>query len=312
MNYKKIFFPFYHNWSLKLMALVIAIALFIVVRNDKDTEGIINVKVKYINQPDDEILMNNPIHAIKLMVRGPWAQIKKLDGTIMDKNLTVDMSTIKNSRFYLDHTLFELPNEIRINNISPQYLPINLETKLRRTVPLNIQVKSGRFLKVSEVKLEPDKIIISGPKSLVLSFPQLSLPPLKINEDGVFEKKIKLPELPPKIEIKSNIKEISVKIVTEKSKTTKVFNNIPIRLDNPSTDFTLLPEHVKITVDGYQSKLYSFSPSKLRPYVEIPKQPEKQIQFLPVRLKPEKGLSFQISPEKVKVLNNNLNSDKKP
>ncbi|MGM0597290.1 MAG: CdaR family protein [Myxococcota bacterium] len=312
MNYKSILFPFYHNWLLKLMALVIALALFIVVRNDKDTEGIINVKVKYINKPDDKILMNNPIHKIKLMVRGPWAQIKKLDGTIMDKNLIVDMGAIKNSRFYLDHTLFELPEEIRISNISPQYLPINLETKLRRTVPLNIQVKSSRFLEVSEVKLDPDKIIISGPKSLVLSFPQLSLPPLKIKEDGVFEKKIDLPELPPKIKIKSNIKQITVKIVAEKSKTTKNFNDIPIRMENPSTDFTLVPEHVKITVDGYQSKLYSFSPSQLKPYVEIPEQPKKQVQLLPVRLKSVKGLSFQISPEKVKVINNTIKSEKKP
>ncbi len=279
---------FTKDWKLKGFALLIALALFMVVRNDKDTEGTITVEVRYVNQPSTMTLMNKLLFSVKLLVRGPWTRVKKLTRQKRSTILTVDLSEVRGGRYELDSTMFKLPKGIRVTSISPSHLPIRMEALLTRTIPVTLgKVKTGRFFTPTEILLRPDKVTIRGPKSDVLSVLSIPLPSLTITKAGVTEKTFTLPELPPRLVLTPNVAQIAVRITVEKIKESKSFPAIPLLVDGElsGTGSSLSHSVVKVVVTGDKKALFGLSPALLKPYVVIPKEFNGPTLDLPILLR---------------------------
>jgi YbbR domain-containing protein len=293
----------FSNWKLKILAIAIAIALFIIVRNDKDTEARISINVKYINQPETLTLMNELIFQVKLVVRGPWTRVHKLDRKTLNKELLIDLSKVRGERYELDSTMFKLLKGIRVVSISPSFLPIRMESILTRTVPITLgKIKTARFLKITDVKIIPYEVSLTGPKSDVLSVLSIPLSSVKITKTGKTELKLKLPQLPPRITVKPDIKEITVTVTIENEQDTKQINAIPILIDGDPSLYRLVPSYVDVIIKGDKKSLFSFSPSVLKPFIAISKNETRKSFFLKVKLKNQlNNFRYMITPQKIKV-----------
>jgi YbbR domain-containing protein len=298
---KRLFSKLKANWHIKILALLLATILFIIVRNDKDSVGVIYVTIKYKNQPKDHILLNELIYSVKLTVRGPWTGVKKLNNKNWTKKLIIDLSKTKGGRFDLDSTLFSMPKGIKISTITPPYLPVRMEVTLKRVTPVSIKVTSGRFYKVSEVFIRPSNVSLKGPKSLVLAFPSLPLTPQHITKVGYSELKLSLPELPPKLEITPKIKKVTVKVLIEAAMGNKKFVKRPVIVEGKATKFTYSPTEVTVVVHGSKKRLYSLSPTTFTAYVTLNKN-IKTPKELPVRIRGlNSKLTYTIIPSKIKI-----------
>ncbi|MBU1536533.1 hypothetical protein KKF84_14505 [Myxococcota bacterium] len=294
---------FFGDWKMKILAFLIALAIFLIVRSDKDTEGSITVRVTYVNQPKTMVLMNELIFSVKVLIRGPWTRVKKINKSTLEKSLNIDLAKVTGGRFELDSTMFKLPRGIRVTSISPSHLPIRMESILTRTVPITLgKIKTDRFHHVADIKLVPDKITITGPKSDVLSVLSVPLPSMTIPNERVTEKRIKLPDLPPRLVIKPAVSEVLVKIILEKVKETKVFEKLPILVDGDASLFRLSPTVVKALVEGDKKALYELAPSQIQLYITMPLTPVADRFTLPVRIKPMgKGLTIRMVPARISV-----------
>jgi hypothetical protein len=275
---------FTRNWQLKLFSLVISVGLFYYVRNDKDSEGTLLVDINYVNKPDGLVLLNELIPSVKLSIRGPWMGVRKLDGATWRHKVTVDLSRIKSDRYDLDSTMFLLPKGIRVTGIMPQYLPVRLEQRIERTVPISFKLENNRNFLVSETSLEPAKVKLMGPKSLVLSFPNLPLPPWTVQKEGVSEFTLPLPELPSSIQVKPDVKEVRVRVVVEKAITSRQFSRIPVLVRGARGKYTLEPKTVDVMVEGSRKSLANLTPASIVPFIDLGKKPVEEEHYVPVQL----------------------------
>ncbi|MBU1243616.1 hypothetical protein KJ612_10495 [Myxococcota bacterium] len=293
---------FTHNWQLKILSLLISVALFYFVRSDKDSEGTLVVDIQYVNPPKDQVLLNELIHSVKLSIRGPWMGVRKLDGETWHRKLTVDLTSLKGDRVDLDSTMFGLPKGIRVTNIMPQYLPIRLEQRITRTVPVTLKLENNPNFHVTETAIDPNKVRMSGPKTLVLSFPSLPLPSYAIQKEGSQEFTLPLPELPPNIEILPNVREVKIRIVAEKSFAARQYSRIPITVLGYKGKYTLEPKTVDVAVEGSTKGMRNFTSASIVPVVDLSKKTTEQEFYVPVTLqKLPSEFHARVLPSQVKV-----------
>ena len=69
---------FTEELPIKVLSMVLAVTLFVLVRNDKDATSGAYVKVIY-TLPEDRVLVSDPVSEIKVSVRGPWTKLQHLE-----------------------------------------------------------------------------------------------------------------------------------------------------------------------------------------------------------------------------------------
>lgn len=293
---------FTHNWKLKVFSLLISVGLFYFVRNDKDTEGTLVVEIQYTNPPEGQVLLNELVRSVKLGIRGPWMGVRKFDGETYRDKLVVDLSRIRGDRYDLDPTLFQLPKGIRVTSIMPQYLPVRMEQRLERTVPVTLKIDSNRNFTVTETALEPSKIKLAGPKSVVLSFPTLPLPPYAVTREGTQEFTLELPELPSSLQMTPAVKEVRVRVVVEKAITSRQFSRIPVTVRGYKGKYSLEPKTVDVTVEGSRKGLANLTPASIVPYIEVGRKPAEKELYLPILLqKLPAEFHTRVMPTQIKI-----------
>ncbi len=293
---------FTENWRLKVFSLLISVALFYLVRSDKDAEGTLVVEVEYVNAPQEQVLLNELIPSVKLNIRGPWTGVRRLDGDTWSRKLVVDLSRVKADRYDLDSTMFQLPKGIRVTAITPQYLPIRMEQRMSRVVPVTIKVENNRNFLLTETSVEPAKIRLTGPKSAVLGFSSITLPPYVLEEDGTKEFTVPLPELPTNVEVSPKIKEFRVRIVAEKAIASRQFSRLAVAVRGYRGKVSLEPKTVDVVVEGPRKSLAALGAGQLAPVVELPAKPSERDFLAPVslsRMPPE--FHVRVIPAQVRV-----------
>src|SRR5262249_49626245 len=91
---------FLENAALKVVALGLAVTLFILVRGEKETERAVRVGLAYI-KPTDRVLVTDVPDSMDVWVRGPWTRIKRLDPAEVDP-VVVDLTKVADGDIVLD------------------------------------------------------------------------------------------------------------------------------------------------------------------------------------------------------------------
>ena len=76
---------------IKVLSMVLAVTLFVLVRNDKDATSGAYVKVIY-TLPEDRVLVSDPVSEIKVAVRGPWTKLQHLDRSL--EPIRIDLTRV--------------------------------------------------------------------------------------------------------------------------------------------------------------------------------------------------------------------------
>src|SRR5687768_3913484 len=69
---------FLENAALKLVALLLSLTLFIVVRGDRDTTISFDLPVAY-TENSNRVLVSRPVDAVRVTVKGPWTRMRHFD-----------------------------------------------------------------------------------------------------------------------------------------------------------------------------------------------------------------------------------------
>ncbi|MEO6951466.1 MAG: CdaR family protein [Polyangia bacterium] len=187
-----------HDIPLKLAALVIAIALFVVVRSDKDSATGVFVRVIY-TLPTDRVLVSDPVSEVKLAIRGPWTKIQKLDERELEP-IRIDLSRTKESVLHFSESMVSLPAGLRVVSMVPTQTKLDFEPRAERDVPvqplLEGQPRDG--FRVASITVEPDHVRIAGPKRVIAHIERVTTRPFRIEDaTGAVRDSISL-EAPPR------------------------------------------------------------------------------------------------------------------
>jgi YbbR domain-containing protein len=161
------------NLPLKAMAVFLAIVLWFVV-NAKEPQAVL-VAVRFTPVLDSSLVLREAPPTLQAIVAGSPKELIKLNSNppVVRRQITADSpDTVVIDLRPDDVTLPEGVDAV-VRDVSPRSVTLRFETTWSRRVPVRseVQIDAQQFTGPIETALEPDTVVVSGPRHLVLRIP---------------------------------------------------------------------------------------------------------------------------------------------
>ena len=239
---------------LKVLSLVLAVTLFVLVRNDKDATSGAYVKVIY-TLPEDRVLVSDPVPEVKVSVRGPWTKLQHLDRSL--EPLHIDLTRVHTPDVRVDEDMIKVPPGVRVSSIVPSEVHVEFEPRVVREVPVQpiLEGQPAEGYRVAKVVAEPARVRVDGAKSAVDAIERVPTRPLRITDArGPVKGDVAL-EAPPLHTRFLESTTVSVRADIQAAMVERTFEELPIKVVGLT--------HLDATVDPPTARLVIRGPSPL-------------------------------------------------
>ena len=220
---------FAEELPIKVLAMVLAVTLFVLVRNDKDSSSGAYVKVIY-SLPADRVLVSDPPSEVKVSVRGPWTKLQHLDRTL--EPIRIDVARVHSPEVYIDEDMLKLPAGVRVASIVPASVHLETEPRIERDVPVQpiLEGQPAEGYRVAKVLAEPAQVRVGGAKSEVDAMERVPTRPLRIT-DARGPVKGEVPLEPPAQHTRfMDVSSVVVSADVQPAMVEKTFPAVPIKI----------------------------------------------------------------------------------
>jgi YbbR domain-containing protein len=174
---------FTHNWSLKLLSLVLATMLWMLVATETSSEIGMEVPLEYRNIPPQMEITGDTTNTVQVRLRGSANIIR--DISVRDVSTTVDLSAMRPGEKIvpLSTQNVQAPFGAEVIRVNPSSVRFNLEhtmTKKLSVVPTISGQPSDGF-EVGRVLTDPGKVEVEGPESRVNALDSIATVPIRID-----------------------------------------------------------------------------------------------------------------------------------
>ncbi len=272
--------------SLKFIAIFVSVFLWVYVVNSEKIKFDKTVYIDYI-LPSDMMFSTRPQQEVNFIIEGPRAFVRTVldreDRVIMDLNKT---NSKRETQFNVEvnPAQLELPFGMKVVKVLPKKLPIKLEKKASKIVPIKLQF-IGQFsdkISLQNLVLEPSEIEVYGPRSLILNVKEVPSRPIELSSLPGYEQvpvEVQLPDdrlsLVSGVAIKLNyqlkastsnftLKSLPIKFFTDNQKISSLIKFADVKL--------LIPEKILKNRSNISSSIQVWAdvPEKARGRVEVP------------------------------------------
>ncbi len=170
------------NLSLKIVAFLLSIVIWIFVTSRGQSEISIDAPVEFKNIPSGFEIVNHSIKKVTLNIKGHERLINNLKPT--DIKVYIDLSKSKKGKniLYITRDNIRTPGGMRVSSINPSSVEVVMEETKRKTVKV-IPVITGEILRgfyVKSINVSPDTIEIEGRKTEINKIRYVKTEPLDI------------------------------------------------------------------------------------------------------------------------------------
>ncbi len=170
------------NWQFLVIALILGFYSWYSVSFEQKVNSTVQVRLETTNQPRDLVVREGLISTIDVVVRGPKSLVRSIDSRKIGYSL--DLGALKPGENILNFTPDRIPlkGAVEVVEIKPPRIVIQAEEVARKEVPVTVawtgNLASDWLLK--EKLVEPPKVILRGPKSMVDKIGKLSTQQIKV------------------------------------------------------------------------------------------------------------------------------------
>lgn len=295
---------FVENAALKAVSLILAVTLFIVVRGEKDVQLGAAMKVVYTT-PDDRVLVSEPVHEIRMIVRGPWSRIKRFDERDLEP-IHIDLREHKNGIFRFEAGLVSgMPPGLEIVSFAPPSLELRFEELGTAVVPVTVPVEGepAYGFEVQRLDPEPPTVVVKGPKSDVLSLKGVMTRPVSVaGATGSVTVEVPLAALPRNFEA-TQPRPIRVRVQIGSRQDAITREKVPVEISGLSqASGTLDPVDVTLVLRGPRLALDAVKFDQVRALVEATREDDEKDGQRPKRVNVTglpSGVAFEAKPPEV-------------
>ena len=151
------------NFSLKLVALILASTVFVLVHSDEQATVRTDMSVRY-GELSDRVLVSESVDHVQLTLQGSRRRIKRFNDRNIGRIVYIDLENETNGYFAFDESLFTVPEGLRIVETEPEGINLKFEKKIKRKLPVYADTLGipARGLKVSAVSTKPSEVWVAG------------------------------------------------------------------------------------------------------------------------------------------------------
>ena len=159
----------YKDLLLKLVSLALGVLVWFLAVGTDQMDVSMRVPIEVLNLPKDLVIYNQYQKEISVTLRGPRGIIQEVRNR--PPSLSLDLSEAEPDTIVLntESLSFPLPSGISILRMQPASITLSIDQLVERQLPITAvtegQVAKGYVLK--GVSLNPEKILVSGPASVV-------------------------------------------------------------------------------------------------------------------------------------------------
>jgi YbbR domain-containing protein len=164
------------NFGYKVLAVVLALFLWVVARGSSSVERGFDVPVVLQGLPGELVVVDQGADMVNLRVSGTRAALRNLEPDRLE--YAVDLSGAKPgvAKFEVDLSRFDLPRGARIVSRSPAQIELALESRATRPVRVrpDVEGKPADGYRVVSVDADPARVKISGARAEVLRLSEVA------------------------------------------------------------------------------------------------------------------------------------------
>jgi len=175
----------FHNLGLKLISLAFSVGLWIAVTRDPVAEVAVDVPIEFRNIPQNLEISTESIPKAQIRLRGPERVIHRLQPSDVYAEIELGAGKPGERTFDLTAQQIHQPRELEVVQVVPSQFHVAFDTRMVRDVPVEPRV-IGSFApgyQISEVRVDPPVITISGPKKRVEAVQSAITDPIDVSGD---------------------------------------------------------------------------------------------------------------------------------
>lgn len=280
MNRRGWFSSFFHrlfvrNFRDKLLALVLAVSLFLVLEPSGKTVTVSDIPVR-LELPEKVVLRDTP-PPVTIEVRAPQALHDRLNTRNITCTVTApeDPPTDAPFEITLSRGNFHLPAGVTIHSIKPEQIKLRLEAMVTRQVPIETQLNPNESpapgFRVAGVRFTPETAEVGGPASLVAALKAVQTMPIpldkSISESFQYTVPLREPGSALTLHPATVLAEVGIERVDER----QTVRGLPLRLipGRRMTAELLTPGTMRLEVIAPPSVLEKLSADDLFVYLDL-------------------------------------------
>ncbi len=267
---------FVANYPIKFVALVLALAVFVLVQSDEDVEISVYVEMSY-NVPAGRVLVAEPVDRVRVTVSGSRRRIQQFDERAIER-VEVDIEEGKSGEFHFTPDMFNVPESLRIVGVTPASTSLHFEDRDEKEVPIEVATVGapapGHI--VEQVRPTPQTARIEGPESALPSVEAVTTREISLGGTRhSFENTLPLEDPPGHVELASD-RFVRVEVEIREETDTRALGEHSIQLepgagvdDVSLAGFRAEPAVAEIELRGADRELQQIDPGDISVVVEV-------------------------------------------
>jgi len=172
-----------HNLGLKMIALALAVGLWLAVARDPVAEVAVDIPVEIRNLPQDLEISSEIVPKAQIRLRGPERVIHELQSS--DVYAAIEFNGVKPGERTFDLTAQQIhqPAGLEVVQIVPSQFHLTFDVRLARQVPVQPRV-IGSFAqgyRIGQIVSDPSTVTITGPKGRVQAVESATTDPIDVS-----------------------------------------------------------------------------------------------------------------------------------
>jgi YbbR domain-containing protein len=263
----------FRNLGLKLLALALAILLWLTVAGEHIVERSLRVPLEFRNVPEALEIVGNAPDTVDVRMRGSSALLSRVQPGEIVAVLDLGGARPGSRLFHIRTDEVRAPFGIEVAQVIPSTLALELEKSARRLVrvtPATDGDPAPGYV-VARTTSEPPSVEIVGPESRVRQVTEATTEPVSIKDAkarvrdtvtvGVADTSVRL--------VQPQNAQVTVEIWP--APTERQFADVPVRYHNLAQGLSaqLTPRFVRISIRGAQDALSQVQSDGVQPYVDL-------------------------------------------
>ena len=261
---------FVEDWSLKLLALAITLILWFAVTGQNQPLTIRTGVQLNLIKPSNLDISNDPPKTVEVVLKGSRPNLQKLSP--LDLVATVDVSDHAAGerviRLSLDRVTMQLPDGVKIESFQPSTIPIRLEPRVERQVPVEVKTegKPAAGYEIYGISPTPATVRVRGPASRIEALQRAETETISLSarKDSFTASRVAIDISDQKIEILDPLVDLAVEV--GERRTEKSFGGVATRSIG---GVKIWPATAEVTLAGPVSVLSELRPEDVKVVVDL-------------------------------------------
>jgi YbbR domain-containing protein len=278
---------FLSDWPLKLLALVLAFAIWASITGQDRTlrDLVVPLEVEF---GTERIASSPPPTQVTVRLEGPQTTVRKLDPLSFGARLDLSEAPLGEREVPLTASdLTGVPRGVEVSLFDPDRVRLVLVERAQREVEivpeLVGQPAEGRALYGFVVS--PQTVMVDGPLSAVDAIDRLRTEsiPLEDHTDPFLASVGLVPEA-PQVRV-LDVDEVEVQVLVDAAAVDRAFDDLPVALPySPEGTARIRPANVRVVLSGPPWLIESIEPTQLSAVAETDEQGPGRARRVPVRI----------------------------